>query len=153
MALEQEIKQKKFGTLQQKATVNIMFTNGWVEANQTKILKPYGLSIQQYNILRILRGQYPNPARITLLIERMMDKMSNASRLVDKLFEKGLASRSHCSNDRRAVDVSITTKGITVLEKLDILQLDWEQKTFSHLSTEELNDLNNLLDKVRNSKE
>ena len=149
MSLELDIKQPKFTSIYQKTAVNIFFTSGWLESQQSEILKPYGLSIQQYNILRILRGQYPNPARVSLLIERMMDKMSNASRLVDKLLAKGLATRSLCNDDRRAVDIVLTTKGITVLEQLDLKQIEWEKMLQKQLTDQEATLLNSLLDKLR----
>ena len=95
---------------------------------QIEIFKPFDLTLQQYNVLRILRGQYPNPITVIAIIERMLDKMSNASRLVDKLLAKDLVIRRLCPHDRRAVDVIITEKGLELLEKLDTLQNQWEDK-------------------------
>src|SRR5688572_20535772 len=102
MKLEEEIRQGKFKSEHHKAVLNIIYTAGWLNGIHTRILKKYGISPQQFNILRILRGQHPKPATINLLIERMLDKMSNASRLVDKLKVKGLVERRQCDQDRRA---------------------------------------------------
>lgn len=148
MRLEEEIKQKAFATEHQKAIVNILYTAAWLGAKHSRLLKPFGLSSQQFNILRILRGQYPNPANITLLQERMLDKMSNASRLVDKLVQKELANRKECPNDRRQMDVLITDKGLDLLLKLDKLFPGVEEQT-KKLSSEEAVQLNLLLDKMR----
>ena len=130
---------------------NIFYTNSWLQTVQMEIFKPFDLTIQQYNVLRILRGQYPNPITVIAIIERMMDKMSNASRLVDKLLLKDLAIRTECPNDRRAVDVKITQKGLDLLAELDVLQDKWESQLHG-LSEEEALQLSNLLDKLRRSK-
>ncbi|MGD9487899.1 MAG: MarR family winged helix-turn-helix transcriptional regulator [Calditrichaceae bacterium] len=148
MELEKEIKQKTFKNEYQKMIVNIMFTHGWMNSLLSNRLKKYGISPQQFNILRILRGQYPEPARVNLLKDRMLDKMSNASRLVEKLRIKGLVDRHICENDRRAVDVVITQEGLDVLKKIDELEKEWE-KQFYTLSPDEVNELNKLLDMLR----
>ncbi len=148
MSIETDIKQSNFKSPHMKAVVNILYTNSWLQTVQMEIFKPFDLTIQQYNVLRILRGQYPNPITVIAIIERMMDKMSNASRLVDKLLLKGLAVRTECPNDRRAVDVKITQKGLDLLEELDILQDNWE-KNLKGLSEEEALLLSDLLDKIR----
>lgn len=97
MKIEDAIKQSKFKNEYEKLVVNILYTAGWIELEISRIFKEYGITIQQYNILRILRGQYPKPATINMLIDRMIDKMSNASRLVDKLLAKKLVEigRAH----------------------------------------------------------
>lgn len=148
MKLEKEIKQKKFQNEYQKAMVNILFTASWVGTIHSKYLKPHGISLQQYNILRILRGQHPNPVTINLLIDRMLDKMSNASRLVDKLKHKGLVKRKESKNDRRRVDVLITVKGLDLLSRTDkyIRNLD---KAFGAITKSEAQNLNRILDKLR----
>jgi DNA-binding MarR family transcriptional regulator len=104
--------------------------------------------MQQYNILRILRGQYPKPATIKLIKERMLDKMSDASRIVEKLRLKGLVERTICPNDRRNVDVCITEKGLGLLTQLDKHDGEVDAK-LSSLNTEEVAQLNSLLDKLR----
>ncbi len=148
MKLEEEIKQKKFYNEYEKLIVNVLFTGNWMNLVNSKNLKPYGLTLPQYNVLRILRGQYPKPATVNLLIERMLDKSSNASRIVDKLLEKNLVTRKICKNDRRSVDILITEKGLELLRKIDLLQPKW-RKEFETLSEVEAKNLNYLLDKLR----
>jgi DNA-binding MarR family transcriptional regulator len=148
MELEKEIKQKQFRNGYQRLVVNLMFTHGWLNTLLNERLKEAGISPQQFNILRILRGQHPNPATVNLLKDRMLDKMSNASRLVEKLRIKGLVRRSVCPEDRRAVDVLITKKGLELLQKLDESEVDWETR-FHSLDASEVADLNMLLDKLR----
>ncbi len=117
MKIEKEINQKKpFKNQLQKVSINIMFTASWINKVQQDVLKAHDLTVQQYNILRILRGMDGEPATIKLLTERMIDKMSNASRLVDKLLLKELVKRDECKNDRRRVDIYITEKGLHTLE-------------------------------------
>jgi len=148
MKLEEEIKQKKFNTEYEKLVVNVLFTGNWMNLENTKHLKTFGLTLPQYNILRILRGQFPNPATVNLLIDRMLDKSSNASRIVDRLLLKNLVTRRVCKKDRRSVDVTITEKGLELLKKIDEKQADWRDK-FMTLSKEEAKNLNTLLDKLR----
>jgi len=148
MQLEEEIKQKKFADIHEKALVNIIYTSSWLNNLMTGFLKPYQVTPQQYNILRILRGQHPQPASVNLLIDRMLDKMSNASRLVDKLVVKELVIRSVCEKDRRQVDVKISDSGLRLLETID----GNLQKVFDNvrkISHEEAETVNKLLDKMR----
>ena len=150
MSIEKDIQQNSFKSPYSKAVINIFYTNNWLTSLQMEIFKPFDLTPQQYNVLRILRGQYPEPITVIAIIERMLDKMSNASRLVDKLLAKELVIRRVCPNDRRAVDVIITEKGLDLLSELDVLQQKWEQQL--HGLTEcEANQLSSLLDKLRNS--
>ncbi len=148
MSIEQDIKQSSFKSAHEKAVVNIVYTNNWLAGLQMEVLKPYDLTLQQYNVLRILRGHYPKPITVIGIIERMLDKMSNASRLVDKLLLKELVVRHECPNDRRAVDILITQKGLDVLAELDSMQKFWEEKLYG-LSEAEANQLSDLLDKMR----
>ncbi|MEO6695905.1 MAG: MarR family transcriptional regulator [Ignavibacteria bacterium] len=148
MKLELEIKQKSFKSEYHKLAVNLVYTGNWVGAKSSYQLKQHKLTLQQYNLLRILRGQYPNPATVNLLIERMLDKMSNASRIVDRLLAKKLVERKTCSDDRRCVDVIITQKGLQLLEKIDTLEKGWLSQ-FKDLSSKEALELNRLLDKLR----
>jgi len=147
MKIEEEIKQKKFKSDYHKAVVNIIYTSNFLNLQHTKLLKPRGISPEQYNILRILRGQYPQPASIKLLIERMLNKSSNASRLVEKLRLKGFVDRKEVETNRRAVDVKITEKGLKLLEALDLDENP--DKTSLSFNPEELTELNRLLDKLR----
>ena len=148
MEIGKEIKQAKFKNEHQKMLINILFTSSWLNALHANNLKPYGISTQQYNILRILRGQHPQPATVNLLIDRMLDKNSNASRLVEKLRLKKLIERAICPEDRRAVNVVITKKGMDLLAELDkqeVLLL----KALNNISKEEALQINDLLDKLR----
>ena len=128
--------------------INILFTSSWLTSKHACTLKPYGISVQQYNILRILRGQHPAPVTINLLIDRMLDKNSNASRLVEKLRLKKLVDRAVCEKDRRAVNVVITQRGLTLLTELD-KQEELFLKDLKNLSSKEAELISSLLDKLR----
>ncbi|TPE42606.1 MarR family winged helix-turn-helix transcriptional regulator [Pontibacter mangrovi] len=149
MKIEEEIKQSVFKSEYQKAYINVVYTSGYLQQAQSTLFKPFGVTLPQYNILRILRGQYPKPATISLLIERMLDKTSNASRIVDKLEAKGLVTRKQCPSDRRTVDVLITEKGLQLLEQMDSLE-GGKGTGITNLSEDEAAQLNLLLDKIRN---
>lgn len=148
MRLEDEIVQKKFRSETHKLGVNLVYTFNWVDAFSQNHFKKYGVTGQQFNVLRILRGQHPNPATIKLLKERMLDKMSDASRIVEKLRVKGLVERHISSSDRRNCDVFISTKGIKLLSEIDKEDKVMEE-FFSNLSAAEKKQLNDLLDKLR----
>lgn len=148
MKLEDAIKQKKFKTEEERLVINLIYTSNWIATEQVRFFKRYGISPQQYNVLRILRGQKPNPASVGLIQERMLDKMSNASRLVEKLKSKNLIKRSECSKDRRQVDVIITDEGLSLLEEMDKHQHEINDIS-SSLSSAEKQTLNELLDKLR----
>ena len=148
MKIEDEIKQSAFKSEYHKAYINLLYTSNWLEQEQSNIFKPFGITLPQYNVLRILRGQHPKPATVSLLIERMLDKTSNASRIVDKLEVKGLVTRKQCPNDRRTVDVLITDKGLALLKEMD--EIDGGSKNgIRNLTEEETTVLNRLLDKIR----
>lgn len=148
MTLEDAIKQKKFGSEYQKLIVNLIYTGNWINEKELILFKKYGLTGPQYNVLRILKGQYPQPATVNLIIERMLDRMSNASRIVDRLERKELVMRKQCKNDRRAVDVIITERGLEVLDKIDAKIDRWES-SYTNLSLQEARRMNSLLDKLR----
>ena len=150
MALEDDIKQEKFKSEYNKMIVNLMFTTNWVVAKEMELLRPYDLTVSQYNVLRILRGQKGKAATINLIIDRMLDRMSNASRIVDKLEQKALVTRKRCARDRRAVDVLITNRGLDLLAVLDEKINEWE-KAFKVVSQEEARMLNVILDKIRSA--
>jgi DNA-binding MarR family transcriptional regulator len=148
MRLEDEIKQKEFKNEYAKSVVNIIYTFNWVDSHTRDFLKKFDITTQQFNILRILRGQQPNPATINLLKERMLDKMCDASRMVERLKSKNLVERQVCEKDRRAVDIIITKKGLELLSKIDKEMPD-QEKLMQNLSPAEIKQLNNLLDKLR----
>ncbi|PJB00335.1 MAG: MarR family transcriptional regulator [Ignavibacteriales bacterium CG_4_9_14_3_um_filter_30_11] len=148
MKIEEEIKQKQFKSEYHKTLINIIFTYNWLIKNQVEILKPFDITLQQFNILRILRGQYPNPSNIKLMKERMLDRMSDCSRIVEKLLKKGFVERKLCKEDRRNVDVIITKNGLVILKKLD-KKFETLDKNLINLNTSETKTLNTLLDKLR----
>lgn len=150
MSIETDIKQTTpFKTPYHRAFVNVMYTSNWVVDSQMRMLKPFGLTLQQYNVLRILRGQHPNPVKVSDITERMLDKMSNASRLVDKLVAKRLVLRTECPSDRRAVDVVITEQGMALLKRLDVHQTEWDRMQSGKLTEDEAVHLSQLLDRLR----
>jgi DNA-binding MarR family transcriptional regulator len=150
MRLEDEIKQPTFQSEAHKAYLNVVYTAGWLGQRQAAAFKPYGLTSPQFNVLRILRGQHPLPATVALLIERMLDKTSNASRIVDKLEEKKLVTRTVCPANRRAVDIRITEAGLRLLRQIDEdEQANPARSSLDKLSTAEQRQLNTLLDKIR----
>lgn len=148
MKLEEAIKQKRFKSEHQKAILNVMFTGSWLNAGQSCFLKEYGITPQQYNVLRILRGQYPSPSSIQLITERMLDKMSNASRLVEKLRQRNLVDRKLCSQNRRKVDVLITNEGRKLAERI-MKDYGGMKARFPQISKDEAKELNRILDKLR----
>ena len=149
MKLEDEIRQDKgFKSQQQKAMVNIFYTEGWLRNRLSETLKPHDLTSQQYNVLRILRGSNPKPISTSCVRSRMLDKMSDVSRIVDRLFKKALVDKQVCSTDKRLVDVFITEAGLTVLDKIDE-SVDGMDKMFTSITDEEAATLNEILDKLR----
>ena len=150
MKIEEAIQQKKFMNAFQKVHINVLYTASFLSQQTSESLRPFRLTIQQFNILRILRGRYPEPATIKELTARMLDKMSNASRLVDKLLEKGLVERRTCSEDRRRVDVVISKEGLDLLSKVSAIVEQRYEQQFQQLSEVEAAQLSDLLDKLRN---
>ncbi|MBK8877432.1 MAG: winged helix DNA-binding protein [Haliscomenobacter sp.] len=149
MRIEEAIQQKRFRSEYQKVVVNILYTASWLSQMSARMLKSLGISPEQYNLLRILRGMHPEPATVKLLTDRMIDKMSNASRLVEKLRLKGLVERTECPADRRRVDVRITDKGLALLKKADVFMEDDLELQLTNLDTAEAEQLNALLDQLR----
>lgn len=148
MKIEKELHQKTFNSVYHKLALNLMFTNNWLLESQVRILKPYSFTQPQYNVLRILRGSQGTPLTVNAIIERMLDRMSNVSRLVDKLLEKGYVSRSQSVDDRRAVDILITKKGLDILDEIDEQQAIWE-KNYTKMDVNDAKKLNELLDSLR----
>lgn len=148
MSIEEVINQPNFKNNWQKATLNILYTSNWMHYKIKSFLKPYGITQQQFNVLRILRGQFPNPLTTSVIRNRMLDRMSDASRIVERLCKKGLVERKVCSDDRRLVDVSISDKGLDILAEIDKKSsfLDFSSTT---LTEEEAQLLSDLLDKMR----
>lgn len=148
--IEQLIKQDKFKDEKHKAVISLIFASNALCNFFEEFFEPFNLTLQQYNVLRILRGQYPKPASVNVIRERMMDKMSDASRLVERLRKSGFVERTVRKDDRRAVDVIITQKGLDVLAKIDLLE-EKDHKPTQLLSKEETTKLSELLGKVINA--
>ncbi len=148
--IEQLIKQDKFKDEKHKAVISLIFASSVLCNFFEDFFGPFNLTLQQYNVLRILRGQHPKPASVNIIRDRMMDKMSDASRLVERLRKSGFVERTVRKDDRRAVDVIITQKGLEVLAKIDLLE-DKDHKPTRLLSKEETIKLSELLGKVINS--
>lgn len=149
MKLEDEIKQKNFGSEHHKMVLNVYFTNNWLQSSISHIFEDFDITPQQFNILRILRGQHPTPATINLLIERMINKMCDASRLVEKLRRKELVERVQSPEDRRAVNVMISKKGLELLKTIDPILDQKYLEMEKNLTIEEAKKINELLDKLR----
>ncbi|MCF2444942.1 MarR family transcriptional regulator [Dyadobacter sp. CY345] len=150
MSIETDIKQKKFRSPYQRLGLNLVYTSNWIQYQQMDIFREYDITSQQFNVLRILRGQHPSPIKVSDIAERMLDKNSNTSRLIDKLLVKKLVDRKSCPNDRRAVDVIITETGLELLKHLDPEIEAWE-KNLARITPEEADLISSLLDKLRNS--
>ena len=148
MNLEEAIKQEKFKSEHEKADINLIFTSNWMNARISRLIKPYDISQQQFNILRILRGQKGKPAPLKLITERMLDKMSNTSRLVDKMLAKGLLEREICPDNRRQVNILLTKKGLELCNDVSKM-VDKERKSSAKITEEEARELNRILDKLR----
>ena len=150
MSLENDIKQDKFHSEYQKMAINIMFTSSWLYNGNSARLKAHGITPEQYNVLRILRGSHPQKLRLADITSRMIDKSSNATRLVEKLRQKALVTREICEANRRQVDITITAKGLALLKKVDSEADQWIQ-TLKNVSQAEARELNRILDKLRGS--
>jgi MarR family transcriptional regulator, 2-MHQ and catechol-resistance regulon repressor len=150
MSLEQDIKQAKFRNEHHKGLINIIYTYNWIMERQKAFFDPEDVTPQQFNILRILRGSFPVPISTLKIRERMLDKMSDTSRIVDRLVVKGLVDKKPCASDKRLVDISITEKGRILLERLD-MKNDEMDALIDGLQDDEIKMLNTMLDKIRKS--
>lgn len=152
MGIEKDIQQAKFRNAHQKAAVNLIYTLSWMRDKTKCIFEAEDITPQQFNILRILRGSYPQPLSTLQIRERMLEKMSDTSRIVDRLITKGFVKKVTCKSDRRLVDVIITDKGKKLLERLDEKQDDIDG-VLGKLSEKDANILSDLLDKIRDGGE
>jgi DNA-binding MarR family transcriptional regulator len=148
MALENDIKQEKFNSEQQKSAINILYTGSWLHTINATQLKKFDITPEQFNVLRILRGSYPTALMLLEITNRMIDKSSNCTRLVEKLRQKGLVTRKICEDNRRQVDIFITDKGLTLLKKIDTDNSIWAD-TIKRITKTEAKELNRILDKLR----
>jgi DNA-binding MarR family transcriptional regulator len=148
MSLEEEIKQDKFRSEYQKAAVNLLYTGNWLYSINAAFLKTYQITPEQFNVLRILRGSYPQSLMLMEISSRMLDKNSNCTRLVEKLKQKGFLFREINDTSRRQVDIRITEKGLSLLSKIDAEGPAWI-KTMKTITRLEAQELNRILDKLR----
>ena len=148
MGLEKDIHQATFKNAKQKAMINVLYSYGWIIERIKDSLAKEDITHQQFNILRILRGAAPEPLSTLQIRERMLDKMSDTSRIVDRLVLKGLVKKTICAKDKRLVDVIITDKGQKLLKKLDQAS-DEMDSVMNNLTEKESEQLSHLLDKLR----
>lgn len=149
MSIEKDISQSKFRNEYQKSAINLIFTYNWMNEKMKSIFEREDITSQQFNILRILRGA-GKPLSTLQIRQRMLDRMSDTSRIVDRLLAKGLVKKNTCESDKRLVDVVIAEKGHQLLQHLD--QFEGEMDAlFNNITTEEAKTLNTLLDKIRSS--
>lgn len=146
--LQKEVKASKFENIFQQVLVNVIFTYHWSTQNVKEVLEPFGITQQQYNVLRILRGQYPSPATVTLIKSRILVKMSDTSRIVHRLIQKGYVEKSINNCDKRAVDIIISDRGLSLLKKMD-KDIDFSKFIIPNITQEEAEQLNILLNKMR----
>jgi len=146
--MQKETKAPRYESVFQQAVINVFFTHNWCNDKMKQAFIPYDITPQQFNVLRILRGQHPKPSTINLIKSRMLDKMCDASRIVDRLVQKDLLSKEINNYDKRAVDIIISDKGLALLKKLD-KEVNLSGIVSPGLSAEEAEQLNVLLDKVR----
>jgi len=150
MSIEKDINQQKFRNEHQKSAINLIYTFNWLNEKIDKIFEQYDITQQQFNILRILRGAGGGPLSTLQIRQRMLDKMSDTSRIVDRLIIKGFVRKNICKSDRRLVDVIITEKGKKLLDKIDGTN-DAMDAVLQNLTQADAKNLNMLLDKLRNS--
>ncbi|RZJ89578.1 MAG: MarR family transcriptional regulator [Chryseobacterium sp.] len=148
MGIEQDINQVNFRNEFQKAAINFIFTYNWLNEKMRVFFEKEDITPQQFNILRILRGQYPQPCTINLLKSRMLDKMCDASRIVDRLVQKDLVIKAINTQDKRSVDILISERGLSLLKTTD-KEVDLTKLISPNLTGEESEQLNILLDKMR----
>lgn len=143
------IKQKEFASPSQEAILNIIATESWLMSEISAQLAPHGVTPNQYNVLRILRGSHPKPCRCAEIGDRLLDRTPDVTRLLVRIQKAGLVSRQRAAHDRRIVEVSITEKGLDLLSRLDEPMNALQDRVTKHLSSSELRSLSDMLDKVR----
>ncbi len=151
--LERRLKTTSQLPLSRQTVINMFLTNTSIKNDLLSVLKPHDLSLEQFNVLRILRGQKGNPVNLQDIQERMVNKMSNTTRLVDKLILKGFVKRNQCEENRRKIEIYITSEGLDSLKKLDIIIDQTEKNITSNLSKTELEQLNKLLLKLKQNEQ
>lgn len=147
MNVEEIIKTDKKISLKSRTIIHLLLVENKISEIISNVLKPFEVSVQQFNVLRILRGQSGKPANLSTLNERMVTKMSNTTRLVDKLLAKGFVNRKTCPSNRRKIEITITEDGKAALKKMDRAMDTAEEKILENLSDKEMEQLNLLFDK------
>jgi DNA-binding MarR family transcriptional regulator len=148
MNIQEEIQQSRFRNKYQEAAINLIYTSGWLANKHKEFFSKFGITVQQYNILSILRGQNPNKISGAEIKSRMMDKNSDVSRLLDRLILKNLVSKSKCPDDKRAADVMITKNGLELLSSIDS-KINLLDSILDRLTESEAAQLSLLLDRLR----
>jgi len=148
MRLEDEIHQQKFSSEWHKATVNLLFTHGWIVTKIKAFLHQYDISLPQFNVLRILKGSHPKPLTTSIIAERMLDRASDASRIVDRMYKKGWVAKSSCKSDKRLVDVQLTAEGLKLIQSINQYSEQMDE-ILGKLTLEDVQQLNAILDKIR----
>lgn len=149
MKIEDIIKTEKQLPASRRLIISLFSTTSWANERISEVLKPYEISLPQFNVLRILRGQKGKPANLSTIQERMVNKMSNTTRLVDKLISKALVERITCEENRRKVEITITSEGLNFLKKLDLVMDEIESEITQNLTDLEIQQLTQLLIKLR----
>lgn len=149
MSLEEELQTTNFQNLQHKTALNVLFTSAWLRNRTQCIFKQFGLSSEQFNVLRILRGQFPKTLSLKEITARMLERNSNTTRIVEKLVNKALIQRDHSQEDKRELQIQITTQGLEVLSEIDACFEQDKTHEVPHLTQAECKTLNKLLDKMR----
>jgi DNA-binding MarR family transcriptional regulator len=148
MKIEEEISQSRFRSAHQKAAISLLYTANWIENKMRVILGPFDITNQQYNILRILKGSHPRGLSASDMKNRMLDRNSDVSRLIDRLLVKSLVSRTQNPSDKRATDIQLTAEGLSLVDKMESITQDLDG-ILGALTKEEANQLSDLLDKGR----
>lgn len=148
MKIEDEIKQTRFRNPHHKAILNLLFTASWIQGVNNEFFKPFGITGTQFNILRILRGRYPEKISAKEIKSRMLEKNSDVSRLLDRLISKKYVQKAQCKSDKRATDVMITNDGLKLLKSMDA-KMDKTDNEILGINSKEATQLSDLLDKCR----
>lgn len=149
MKIEDIIKTENELPASRRLIISLFSTTSWANERISEVLKPYEVSLPQFNVLRILRGQKGKPANLSTIQERMVNKMSNTTRLVDKLISKSLVERITCEKNRRKVEITITSEGLNFLKKLDLVMDEVESEITQNLNDLEIQQFTQLLNKLR----
>ncbi len=149
LTIEEEIQSSRIASPFIRASLNVSFTGFWLNDRWNVLFKQFGITVPQYNVLRILRGQKGKSINLMDIQQRMVHRSSNTTRLVEKLRQKELVERIQCPNNRRKVEITITKQGLDLLKTIDPLLKENEKETFRHITQKEAETLNDILNKLR----